>query len=208
VQEILNWIQEYGDWFYIITFLWTAVEGETFVIFAGYGAHLGFLQLHWLILAAWTGSFFGDQVYYFLGWRYGPALVKRFPKSQKSVDRAMELLRKYNTGFILSFRFIYGVRNVSSFAIGLAGVSWLRFSALNFIAAGVWAISFAGTGYLFGAVLKELLGKYAMIITLCMLVVFVTLGWWFMSAPSRRAKREEKQKAALAENAAPGKAGE
>jgi membrane protein DedA with SNARE-associated domain len=190
VEQILGEIQHYGSLFYLLTFLWTAIEGETFVIFAGYAAHLGLLDLHWLILAAWAGSFCGDQVYFFLGWRYGPRLVKRFPKWQPSVDRAMDLLLKYNIGFILSFRFIYGVRNVSSFAIGLAGVSWARFSILNFFAAGIWATSFAGTGYLFGAAFKELLGKSALYVSLGMLVLFISLGWWFLSAPTRKAKRD------------------
>ncbi len=189
MQEILNIIQEYGDVFYVITFLWTAVEGETFVIFAGYAAHLGLLSLPTLILCAWIGSFCGDQVYFFLGRRYGRSLIKRYPKWEPRVARAMDLLHKYNTGFILSFRFIYGVRNVSSFAIGMSEISWARFSILNFIAAGVWAVSFAGTGYLFGAAFKDMLGDYALYITLGMLVCFVTLAWLVISAPERREKR-------------------
>lgn len=203
VEQILGEIKDYGSLFYLLTFLWTAVEGETFVIFAGYAAHLDLLSLHWLILAAWAGSFCGDQVYFFLGWRYGPRLVKRFPKWQPSVDRAMDLLRKYNTGFILSFRFIYGVRNVSSFAIGLSGVSWARFSILNFFAAGIWATSFAGAGYLFGAAFKEMLGKSALYVSLGMLMLFIFLGWWFLSAPTRRAKREARLALAAEKDAAP-----
>lgn len=189
MQEILGKIQEYGDIFYVITFLWTAVEGETFVIFAGYAAHLGLLSLPTLIACAWIGSFCGDQVYFFLGRRYGAAMIRKFPKWEPRVARAMDLLQRYNTGFILSFRFIYGVRNVSSFAVGMSGISWARFSFLNFIAAGVWAVSFAGTGYLFGAAFKDMLGDYALYITVGMLLGFITLAWWIMSAPERRAKR-------------------
>lgn len=206
VEQILGEIQHYGSLFYLLTFLWTAVEGETFVIFAGYAAHLGLLDLHWLILAAWAGSFCGDQVYFFLGWRFGPRLVKRFPKWQPSVDRAMDLLLKYNIGFILSFRFIYGVRNVSSFAIGLAGVSWARFSILNFFAAGIWATTFAGAGYLFGAAFKEMLGKSALYVSLGMLIVFISLGWWFLSAPTRKAKRVAREAEAAAQPTSPANA--
>lgn len=198
MQEILAKIQANGDIFYVITFLWTAVEGETFVIFAGYAAHLGLLSLPMLIACAWLGSFCGDQVYFFLGRRYGHRLVRRFPKWQPRVDRAMDLLHRYNTGFILSFRFIYGVRNVSSFAIGMSEVSWARFSVLNFIAAGVWAISFAGTGYIFGAAFKDMLGDYALYITLGMLLMFVSFAWFVISAPERREKRLAKEAARLA----------
>ncbi len=203
MQDILAKIQENGDIFYVITFLWTAVEGETFVIFAGYAAHLGLLSLPILIACAWLGSFCGDQVYFFLGRRYGHSLVSRFPKWQPRVDRAMDLLQRYNTGFILSFRFIYGVRNVSSFAIGMSDVSWLRFSVLNFIAAGVWAISFAGTGYLFGAAFKDMLGDYALYITVGMLLMFVTFAWLVISAPERREKRLAREAARLAAQSPP-----
>ncbi|MFY8106384.1 MAG: DedA family protein [Elstera sp.] len=179
------------------------MEGETFVIFAGYAAHLGLLSLPILIACAWLGSFCGDQVYFFLGRRYGHTLVRRFPKWQPRVDRAMDLLKRYNTGFILSFRFIYGVRNVSSFAIGMSGVSWLRFSVLNFIAAGLWATSFAGTGYLFGAAFKDMLGDYALYITLGMLLMFITFAWLVISAPERREKRLAREAARLAAQTPP-----
>ena len=33
--DIRNMVVQHGHWFYLITFLWTFVEGETFVIFAG-----------------------------------------------------------------------------------------------------------------------------------------------------------------------------
>ena len=57
-------------------------------------------------------------------------------------------LERYDTGFILSFRFIYGVRNFSSFALGLSAVHWERFLRLNFLAAGLWAATFVAAGYL------------------------------------------------------------
>jgi membrane protein DedA with SNARE-associated domain len=80
----------------------------------------------------------------------------------------------------------------------MSEVSWARFSVLNFIAAGVWAISFAGTGYLFGAAFKDVLGDYALYITLGMLLMFVSFAWFVISAPERREKRLAKEAARLA----------
>jgi hypothetical protein len=36
--DIYQLIERYQDWFYLITFIWTFLEGETFVIFAGAAA--------------------------------------------------------------------------------------------------------------------------------------------------------------------------
>ena len=173
--DVNQLIADYGGWFYAITFLWTFLEGETFVIFAGAAAHQGLLNLHYLILAAWSGSFAGDQLYFFIGRKWGPRLLERFPKQRAPVDLALGFLRKYNTWFILSFRFIYGIRNVSSFAMGLSGLSWTRFLILNFIAAGVWACMFAGAGYLLGQLFEAGLGNLAEKFGMVMLGVFLLI---------------------------------
>ena len=31
---VFDLIKSYGEWFYVITFIWTFFEGETFVIFS------------------------------------------------------------------------------------------------------------------------------------------------------------------------------
>lgn len=159
--DINHLIAEYHEWFYVITFIWTFLEGETFVIFAGAAASQNLLSVYWLVAAAWLGSFFGDQLYFLIGRKYGHRLLKRFPKLQGGVNVALDMLHKYHVGFILSFRFIYGVRNVSSFAIGMSRIRSPRFLVLNAIAAGIWALSFSGVGYVFGHALKSILGEVA-----------------------------------------------
>jgi len=173
--DIVEIIREYGEWFYALTFIWTFLEGETFVLFAGLAAKQGALRLDILILVAWLGSFCGDQLYFFIGRRWGNAVLRRFPRWQPGVEAALDLLKRYDTWFILSFRFIYIVRNFSSFAMGTSGLSWPRFLVLNFIAAGVWATTFAGTGYIVGATLQHMLGDLALGFGIVMLIVFVTV---------------------------------
>jgi len=189
--SLLELIAEYGNVFYAITFVWTFLEGETFVIFAGWAAHQGYLDIRWLIGAAWIGSFCGDQLWFYLGRRYGQRILRRFPKMQGGVETALMLARKYNTIFILSFRFIYGIRNVSSFSLGMSGLSWTRYLILNFIAAGIWACTFAGAGYLFGQLSEAVLGKMAKQFGLAMLLIFLVVAWLVI-----RMHKRQKQKAA------------
>ena len=186
--DILATIAEYGAWFYAFTFAWTFVEGETFVIFAGLAAQKDLLRLEYLIASAWLGSFLGDQLYFFVGRRYGARLLARFPRLRPGVETALDWLRRYNTWFILSFRFIYLVRNPASFAMGMSGVAWRRFAALNFIAAGVWATTFASVGYLCGAAFEQVLGDATETFMIAMATLFA-LAVAFTVTIERRRRR-------------------
>lgn len=182
----MDQIREYGDLYYLVVFVWTFLEGETFVIFSGAAAREGMLDLPTLIASAWIGSFCGDQLYFLIGRRYGDRLLKRFPRWKGGVDKALSLLARYNTGFILTFRFIYGVRNVSSFAMGMSPIEWSRFACLNFIAAGLWSVAFAGTGYLAGAALQHVLGGVATGLGIVMLGLFLFALWALLRFNRRR----------------------
>ncbi len=188
--DINHIIAEYGAWFYPLTFAWTFLEGETFVVFAGAAAQQELLNFQLLVLAAWAGSFTGDQLYFLIGRKWGQKLLNRFPRYRPPVDIALGFLRKYNVWFILSFRFIYGIRNVSSFAMGMSGLSWTRFLVLNFIAAGVWALTFAGAGFLLGAAFSAILGKLAEGFALIMLAIFLVVISGVVMMHKRLQKRE------------------
>jgi membrane protein DedA with SNARE-associated domain len=180
VDEVAQYIQNYGYLFYAITFLWTFLEGETFVIFAGALAVPGLgdfetppINIYWLILCAWIGSFSGDQLYFFLGRRFGPPILRRFPRLRGGVQLAIDLLHKYHTLFILSYRYMYGVRNFASFGLGMSELRWPRFAMLNFLAAFLWANSFAWGGYLLGLFFASVLERINFTYILLGVLLFV-----------------------------------
>jgi membrane protein DedA with SNARE-associated domain len=190
--DLHRFIVEHGTWSYLVTFAWTFFEGETFVLFAGFAAAQGLLLWPVLLIAAWLGSFCGDQSYFWIGRHFGMRLLARQPRWQGRVDRAMGWLKRYDAGFILSFRFIYGVRNFSSFALGIGGVDWRRFLVLNFIAAGIWAAVFIGAGFLCGHTFGHMLGDFAQRFSETMLVVFalVLIAAHFLHRMHRRRRRD------------------
>jgi membrane protein DedA with SNARE-associated domain len=183
-------IADHGAYFYLIVFVWTFLEGETIVLFAGFAAAQGLLRIEPLFLAACLGSFAGDQTYFWLGRHFGQAVLKRFPRFRKGVDAALKWVERYSAGFILTFRFIYGIRNFSSFALGLSAVNWRRFLWLNLFAAAMWAASFVALGYFLGHAMRKALPEIARSVRLSMLVALIVVGiaTWLLHWLQRRRK--------------------
>lgn len=168
-------IIEYGYWALLIG---TFLEGETILIVAGFLAHQGYLDLHWVILAAFLGSFASDQTAYFIGRRGGMPLLARRPSWRTKAQKVFDLLYRQQVLIILGFRFVYGIRNVTPFAIGASGLAPRRFCLLNGLGAAIWAISFGYIGYQLGAAFKPLLEQaknYEMLIIGLVLAVILLL---------------------------------
>ena len=136
----------------------TLLEGESVLLLAGFAAHRGYLDLHLVIAVAVVGSFLGDQAFFFLGRTQGAKYLARFPKYEARAARAQALLARYHTPLILALRFLYGLRAVLPFVIGMSQISTLRFQALNLIGAVIWSATIPSLGYLFGHAVEYALG--------------------------------------------------
>jgi membrane protein DedA with SNARE-associated domain len=116
-------------------------------------------MLPWVAVCAFFGTWIGDTTYFFIGRRWGAALLEKRPAWRPAADRALRLLHRHHAVFILTFRFIYGVRTISPFAIGMSGVSPVRFILLNMAASAIWALLFASGGFLLGSALSAMIKK-------------------------------------------------
>ena len=177
--DLAQLITDYGYW---IVLAGTLLEGESVLVLAGFAVHRGLLDLSTVIAVAVIGGFLGDQAFFFAGRRYGERLLARFPKQAAPAARAKELLAKYHIPVILGVRFMYGLRAVLPFTIGMSGIPALRFQILNLIGAAIWASSGAALGYLLGDAAERLLGRlehYEGILFL--LIAAAALGYWWFS---------------------------
>lgn len=169
---------------YAVVLLGTFLEGETILIMAGFAAHRGYLNLYWVIALATAGSFLGDQLYFYLGKRYGWRIFERFPKLKPRALRVQALLERYHLPLILGIRFLYGLRIVGPLAIGMSSVSRIRFFGLNLLGAIAWAMLIGGAGYLFGYALELLLADikryeeaFLALIVIAGIVVWLVYRW-------------------------------
>ena len=173
---------------YLAILIGTFFEGETILLLGGFAAPLGYLDLPWMIASGLTGSFCGDQVFYYIGRHVGPQIIARRLLWQERAERVYKPLRRHQDLLILTFRFFYGLRNVTPFAMGAANVSRMRFFTLNLIGAVLWAISFGYAGFLFGAGYRLILADFALYETyvLFALALVGVLIWLISLIRSRR----------------------
>jgi len=147
-------IEHYG---YLAITIGAFFEGETILVVGGFLAHSGHLELPWVMLSAFMGTIFGDQLYFYIGRYKGMEWVEAHPKWHARTAKIFKYLHQNQTLFILSFRFIYGIRSVAPFVIGASGVNPLKYTILNLISATIWAISVGYLGYAVGEVAVQYL---------------------------------------------------
>lgn len=136
----------------------TFFKAFTVVLVAGALAQQGYLWLPMVIFSAWVGTMAGDEVKFYIGWRWGPAALAHLPAHGKlaaRLDRLHALIRRYDVGFILGFRFVYGMRTITPLVLGMERVSPWRFFAVNMAGALLWNIGTAWVGYGLGGVVAR-----------------------------------------------------
>jgi membrane protein DedA with SNARE-associated domain len=180
-------LKAYGYWAVLIG---TFTEGETILVLGGFAAQRGYLALPWVILVAFVGSLCGDQLFFYLGRKHTQWVLDRFPLWKAHIDRAHRLLERFRIPVIIGFRFMYGLRAIIPFLIGVSSVSTRTFIILDFVAAFVWAVVIGTGGYLFGHTLDIILGDirhYELPILAAMAIIGLLL--WALHRHHYRKKR-------------------
>ena len=195
--DIAGLVQSYG---YAAVAVGAFLEGETVLVLAGAAAARGHLSLPTVIAVATVASFLGDQFFFFVGRRWGRALVARFPALEPRLARVDRMIARWHTPLILSIRFLYGLRIAGPNAIGMSSVIWWRFLLPNSVGTMIRAPLVAGVGYGTGHALARVLEsvdadelRFA-----ALLFVVLALGWLFSRRVlARRSLRRRDQGALL-----------
>lgn len=149
-------ISQYG---YLAVFIGTLLEGETLVVLAGLAASRGYLSLPMVILVASIGSIISYQFCFQLGRRTGPKILANIPNSTAAAARVRRLAERYPALIIIGIHFLYGIRTVGLFVIGMSGVHGWKFFWLNMLGSVIWATVIGIAGYLFGNAIAATIGN-------------------------------------------------
>ena len=145
--SIQEFISHYG---YLTLIIGTFLEGETILVLAGVAAKIGYLKLVGVIMAAFLGTFAGDQLFFFMGRYNGKKILAHRPRWQSKAKKVNKWIKDHQNPVILGFRFLYGFRTITPFIIGMSEIPTRKFFIFNFFGALLWAVVFASVGYVFG----------------------------------------------------------
>lgn len=160
----------------LAVFLGAGIEGEPFALAGGVLA-----QRHWLspataVLAAAAGPWLVDQMWFHLGRHYQDSRLTRNLQRRPAFNRSLALIERRPLGFVLLFRFAYGIRAVGAAAIGVSHLSKRVFVPLNLLAAILWGMVYTGLGALMGSAVEAAAARYDKLLVLAALGVSV-LAW-------------------------------
>ena len=142
-----------------VVFVGAALEGETMVVLAGFLAHQGVIDVRAVAIAAFAGSFLGDEAWFRAGRKFADRPFIARQRRRPLFAAALARVEAHPVAFILAFRFLYGLRTVSPLAIGASQVPFRLFMVLNAISAAVWAVLITAIGWFFGQTAEMALGR-------------------------------------------------
>ncbi|MBB6411004.1 DedA family protein [Mesorhizobium sangaii] len=158
-ETIHHLIEQYG---LLAVFLGCVAEGESAAILGGFFAHQQVFVPWHTVLAAALGAFVGDTFFFILGRSFAdhPYVVRL--RKRPGFRRAFRLLNTHPDIFVLSNRYVYGMRLVGGIAAGLSNIAAPRFVILNAISSVIWAVLFSTVGYVFGLGAEHFIGQALM----------------------------------------------
>lgn len=132
------------------------LEGETVLVLAAFMAHRGYLDLPLVILLGCMVGFISDQFFFWLGRTRGSQFLEKRPAWQAQAEKARSLLNKNSNFLFIALRFMYGLRTILPFMIGMSKSDPRKFALLDFIGAFLWALTFGLAGKLIGHLMQAI----------------------------------------------------
>jgi membrane-associated protein len=150
MEQFLEFVAEHGAYAYALLFGYSALKSGSLPLFAGIAAQAGALDVAAVAAASFAGGTLGDEARYWTARRYGASLMARPGRIPALVARAADLIARHGRWYMFLYRYPKGLRTVGAFPVGLTGMRWPEFAALNVASAALWSCVLVGAGYLFG----------------------------------------------------------
>lgn len=152
-----------GNWTYLLVgvnafletgaFLGFIAPGETMVLFGGVLAGAGTIELVPLIMIVWACAVLGDLTSYAIGRRYGRDFLLRHGArvriGEPQVQFVERFFERHGDLTVLIGRWVGVVRPLVPFLAGSARLPFMRFMAVDVVAAFLWAAGLCILGSVF-----------------------------------------------------------
>ena len=197
---MLDWFSDFFAWMGALPAVWAyatllviaygenvvpPIPGDMVVVFGGYLAGVGQLNLAWVIVLSTFGGALGFMTMYAVGRRLGTAVMdpERFQwLPQEGFEKAQRWIDRYGFGVVAANRFLSGARSVISLTVGIAQMSAWKAAVWSTFSAVVWTALISYAGYAVGdnwEIIAVYLRAYGRIVigVLLLIGVVVAIRW-------------------------------
>ncbi|MEZ0323393.1 MAG: DedA family protein [Hydrogenothermaceae bacterium] len=170
IENLEQFLNQYG---YIAIFIGTFIEGEIFLIVAGFFIKHGFLEPIPTFIFSILGALTHELIYFFLGRWKGRNFLLGNRYTKRRYRKAKRLIDKYGVLSLFFIRFLYGMRVVPMMLFGATGFNFYKFLFFNVLSLIIWATIFLSLGYLFGQTAEIIFGKLKDIYLLVGIIIII-----------------------------------
>ena len=192
--ETINlWIQDHQQLVYSLIFTYCVSKASILPVFVGVFVVSESLLLGPSMIAMISGSVAGDLLRFWLGRKYGDAIVRKMPDAlSKWMGKTLRLFEHYGVAYILLCRYPNTIRSISVFPVGMSSMSFMRFLPLSIASILIWIGVYFALGYVLGEGMSELLERNLTLLSPVLLIVFLGLGWFGLKRIDKLEQQAEK----------------
>ncbi len=160
---------------YFGLFVWSILEGEFGLIFAGILIKQGYFSFEKVYLIAFLGAVIGDSISFFIGKFSKNLAYKILKKYKKVLDKIENWIRNYG-GFIILFeRYLYGTHIPALILLGMSGYNVIKFYIFEIIGVSIWVLVYVLIGYFLGNYALSLFNLVIQNISFIVFMMFLVL---------------------------------
>lgn len=153
------------------------VPGEVGMVFIGAASRAADAPLALVIAAGVVGAVAGDSFGYFIGRRWGTAVLYRWAWLRRRVEPSVERSRAYfaHRGGVAVFiaRWVGALRAVMPVVAGISKMAYPRFLAWDAPAAILWTTAVVTAGFYFGDSIAGIVDRIGLVVSIVVVALLV-----------------------------------
>ncbi|WP_066315811.1 DedA family protein [Bacillus sp. FJAT-29814] len=168
------------------------IPDEVLLTYVGYNVFQGKLTYIMSLLSAFTGAAGGISLSYYIGYRFGLPLLKKFgPKfhiTEKKINLTKNLFQKIGPTVLLIGYFIPGVRHLAAYIAAINKYPFRKFLVFAYTGAFIWTFTFITLGSKLGQDWKQVeayVSKYSIFLILFILIILI-IFYYFWKKKSKK----------------------
>ncbi|MCM3763708.1 DedA family protein [Neobacillus niacini] len=168
------------------------IPDEVLLTYVGYNVYQDKLKYIMSLLSAFTGAAGGISLSYYIGYRFGLPLLKKFgPKfhiTEKKINLTKNLFQKIGPTILLIGYFIPGVRHLTAYIAAINKYPFRKFLVFAYTGAFIWTFTFITLGRKLGKDWKQVeayVSKYSIYLISFIFIIFI-IFYYFWKKKSKQ----------------------